>query len=122
VAKRVLVVDDDLPIRRLVRSVLSRRGFSVDEAPGGREALEKIAWDGYDAIVLDLTMPDISGYDVLGAISQVRPNSKCVVIISAAGPADFAKADAPIVRAKLPKPFDIEKLVEAVELCTNEGR
>ncbi len=121
-AKRVLVVDDDLPIRRLVRSVLSRRGFSVDEAPGGREALEKIAWDGYDAIVLDLTMPDISGYDVLGAISQVRPNSKCVVIISAAGPADFAKADAPIVRAKLPKPFDIEKLVEAVELCTNEGR
>src|SRR5438270_3853055 len=118
-SKRVLVVDDDPPIRHLVRTVLNREGYSVDEADGGRDALEKIAWDGYDAIVLDLMMPEISGYDVLGAISQVRPNSKCVVLISAAGSVDIEKADPTIVRAKLRKPFNIHELIKAVDACAD---
>ena len=115
----MLVVDDDPPIRHLVRTVLNREGYSVDEADGGRDALEKIAWDGYDAIVLDLMMPEISGYDVLGAISQVRPNSKCVVLISAAGSVDIEKADPTIVRAKLRKPFNIHELIKAVDACAD---
>ena len=59
-----------------MRTVLAREGYQVDEAYGGREALEKIAWDGYDAIVLDLMMPEISGFDVLRS-------ARCVPIRSA---------------------------------------
>jgi CheY-like chemotaxis protein len=118
-SKRVLVVDDDTAVRRLVRTVLIREGYKVDEAYGGRQALEKIAWDGYDAIVLDLMMPEISGFDVLSAISQVRPNSKSVVVISAAVPLAISQADSPVVRATLQKPFEIFDLVAAVRSCSN---
>jgi DNA-binding NtrC family response regulator len=119
VSKRVLLVDDDTAVRRLVRTILTREGYEVDEAYGGREALEKIAWDGYVAIVLDLMMPEISGFDVLNAISQVRPNSKCVVIISAAVPQAINEADSPLVRARLRKPFEISDLIAAVRGCSN---
>ena len=102
-----------------MRTVLAREGYQVDEAYGGREALEKIAWDGYDAIVLDLMMPEISGFDVLSAISQVRPNSKCVVVISAAASQRIGEAESPLVRARLRKPFEISDLVAAVRGCSN---
>ncbi|PYQ36246.1 MAG: two-component system response regulator [Acidobacteria bacterium] len=118
-SKRVLVVDDDTPVRRLMRTVLAREGYQVDEAYGGREALEKIAWDGYDAIVLDLMMPEISGFDVLSAISQVRPNSECVVVISAAASQRIGEAESPLIRARLRKPFEISDLVAAVRGCSN---
>jgi len=98
--------------------VLSREGYDVDEAGGGEKALKDIAWDGYDAIVLDLMMPVVSGYDVLRAISQVRPNSRCVVVMSAAAQRDIDNADPTIVRARLRKPFNMNELVSAVRSCT----
>ena len=117
-AKRVLVADDDQPIRRLIRTVLEREGLFVEEAVDGREALRKIHGDGYDAIVLDLMMPAVSGYDVLAEITCERPSSKCVVIISAAAAREIEEADPTIVRAKLRKPFNIQELVAAVRSCT----
>jgi len=119
VAKRVLVADDDQPIRRFIRAVLEREGLVVEEAVDGRQALSKIRHDGYDAIVLDLMMPLVSGYDVLAEITRERPNSKCVVIISAAAAREIEQADPSIVRAKLRKPFDIRELVAAVHSCTD---
>ena len=119
VAKRVLVADDDQPIRRFIRAVLEREGLLVEEAADGRQALAKIRHDGYDAIVLDLMMPLVSGYDVLAEITRERPNSKCVVIISAAAAREIEQADPSIVRAKLRKPFDIQDLVAAVHSCTD---
>ena len=119
--KRVLVVDDDRAIRHLAKIVLTRQGYEVDEAAGGDLALKKIAWDGYAAIVLDLMMPAISGYDVLRAISQMRPNSRCVVVISAASDRVITDIDSSVVRVKLRKPFDIDDLVNAVRTCAEEN-
>lgn len=117
--KRVLVVDDDRAVRRMVTSVLTREGYDVDEAENGEEALKDIGWDGYVAIILDLTMPILSGYDVLRAISQVRDDSRCVVLMSAAGQRDVDKVDSTLIRAKLRKPFDISELVTAVRSCAH---
>ena len=119
--KRVLVVDDDAAIRSMIVAVLSRDGYDVGEAFGGAEALEQIAWDGYDAIVLDLMMPVVSGFDVLRAISQVRPNSRCVIAMSAASPQLLDAIDTTLVRTRLQKPFDIQKLLAAVRSCS-DGR
>ena len=115
--KRVLVVDDDRAIRRMVTTVLTREGYDVDEAGGGEEALKEIAWDGYHVIILDLTMPVVSGYDVLRAIFQARPNSRCVVIMSAAGQREIDNIDPSMIRTKLRKPFNLDELVTAVRSC-----
>ena len=102
----------------MIRLVLEHEGLLVEEAADGREALRKIRQDGYDAIVLDLMMPVLSGYDVLETVTRERPNSKCIVIISAAAARQIDEADPTIVRAKLRKPFELGELVAAVRSCT----
>jgi DNA-binding response OmpR family regulator len=119
--KRVLVIEDDPEIRRLVGAVLSTNGYSVDEADGGRAGLQKIGAEVYDAIVLDLMMPDVSGHEVLRAIHKLTPGSKRVVVLSAAALQEMEKVDPSVVRAKLRKPFDISELLDAVKLCADSA-
>ncbi len=118
-AKRILVVEDDAPIREVVRRILNREGYAIDEAGDGQEALTKVKADHYGAIVLDLMLPKLSGYEVLDYLTRERPNSKCVVIISAAPEREINKADPTIVKAVLRKPFELQDLVQAVDRCVN---
>ena len=120
--KRVLVVDDDAPIREVVKTILKHAGYSIDEAGDGEEALTKVKADHYGAIVLDLMLPKLSGYEVLDYVTRERPNSKCVVIISAAPASEIDRADPTVVKAVLRKPFDIRDLIAAVDGCMNGNR
>jgi DNA-binding response OmpR family regulator len=119
-SKRILVVEDDPPIREVVKRILNREGYIIDEAGDGEEALTKVKADHYSAIVLDLMLPKVSGYEVLDYLTRERPNSKCVVIISAALEREIDKADPTIVKAVLRKPFDLQDLVGAVDACVKE--
>ncbi len=67
---RILVVDDEPNLRRAVEVALRLRGFEVDTAANGREALARIAQRRPDAIVLDLAMPDIDGLALLPLIRK----------------------------------------------------
>ncbi len=65
---RILVVDDEAQIRRVLRTTLIAGGYEVDDARGGQEALEKVRETTYDVILLDINMPDIKGTEVCRAI------------------------------------------------------
>src|SRR5439155_518365 len=65
---RVLVVDDDEPIARMMAEFLGEHGFEADWAGGGRAALAKIKADPPDVVVLDLRMPDMDGRALLAAV------------------------------------------------------
>ncbi|MEO8005192.1 MAG: response regulator [Betaproteobacteria bacterium] len=65
---RILVVDDQAPNRKLLVDLLGANGYSVDTAEGGGMALEKIRADKPDLVLLDVMMPDMSGYEVCAAI------------------------------------------------------
>ena len=67
-AASILVVDDEPPIRRLLRTSLSSQGFNVLEAAGGEEALAEIRQSQPDLVVLDLGLPDMSGLDLIRTI------------------------------------------------------
>jgi two-component system nitrogen regulation response regulator NtrX len=110
----VLIVDDDRSIRTLIRTLLVREEFVVDEAAGGIEALQLIARKQYDAVVLDLMMHDVSGAEVIARMMQSEPRSTPVVIISAGSETMLDAVNAPVIRAKLRKPFDISDLIAAV--------
>ncbi|MEM9036505.1 MAG: response regulator transcription factor [Actinomycetota bacterium] len=70
-APRILVVDDDPQVRRSLERGLRLAGFDVDVAEGGRSALDRLADGEPDAIVLDVTMPDIDGVEVCRRLRDV---------------------------------------------------
>ncbi|ACV58740.1 response regulator transcription factor [Alicyclobacillus acidocaldarius] len=80
---RILVVDDEERIRRLVRMYLERNGFEVDEAADGKEALHKALNQAYALIILDLMLPGMDGRDVC---AQIRQHSNVpIMMLTAAG-------------------------------------
>jgi two-component system cell cycle response regulator DivK len=68
--KRILIVDDKVTSRELLRTVLEKEGYAVIEAGDGAEALQKAHADNPHLILLDLQMPIRNGYEVLGALRQ----------------------------------------------------
>ena len=77
---RVLVVDDEEVVRLGYRRVLSTDGFRVMAAGNGAEALDLMAGDRFDVVLLDLRMPGMDGLDVLRAIKERWPESEVVVV------------------------------------------
>lgn len=116
-APSILVVDDDEAIRLLVTRVLTRAGFDVTQAADGRMAIEKLRTDRFDAIVLDLMMPNVDGFEVLRFLKEQLPGRKCVIVASAAAETTIANVDASVVHATVRKPFDLDALVAAVQQC-----
>jgi class 3 adenylate cyclase len=81
---RILVVDDLELNRSMLARRLERKGFVVETAEGGREAIEKIGQGGYDLVLLDIMMPDVSGYDVLTEVRQSRSPLELPIIMATA--------------------------------------
>lgn len=117
--KKVLVVEDDRAIREMIVAALAEAGYAVAAARSGAEGLDRCRDFGPDVVVLDLTMPEVDGFEFL----KRRPMIGCdapVVAMSAAFhkraiPADVA------VDAFIEKPFAIDKLLDTVAAQTPDG-
>lgn len=70
----ILVVDDEQEFLELMTNRLQKRGFTVNIAPNGEQALERVAEEDFDAMVLDVKMPGIDGIEVLRRVKRMRPN------------------------------------------------
>ena len=114
--KRILIVDDDDPIRALLMTVLRRRAFRVDSARNGVDALERLATCHYALVVLDLMMPRMNGYEVLDHLSRMPSTTRPLVLVLTAG-LEQRKFDTSFVVGTMQKPFDIELLVDTVAGC-----
>lgn len=114
--KSILVVDDDNSIRGLVAALLTREGYQVKTANGGREALEKLDTDKFDVVVLDLMMPDVNGHDVLARLKREK-SKRCVVIMSAASEVQMTNLDPDLIVASVKKPFNVDDMLQAVARC-----
>ncbi len=114
--KRILIVDDDDPIRALLMTVLRRRGFHADCARNGIEALELLATCRYSLVVLDLMMPRMNGYEVLDHVGKMPPATRPLVLVLTAG-LGMRTLDTSFVVGTIQKPFDIELLVDTVAGC-----
>ena len=114
--KRVLVVDDDAGIRKLLCTVLRGRGLNVDDAEDGQQALDLIAVNPYDVIVLDLVMPVLDGFSVVEKLSRVA-SRPVVLAISGADHTIVDTLDPATVHGIVRKPFDAEELANVVAAC-----
>ncbi len=84
-AKRILCVDDEEALRRIIRDVLTASGHILDEASDGDGAIKKLSSTHYDLILLDIMMPGKSGLEVLRIISERQPRPPVIMITGRAG-------------------------------------
>ncbi len=112
----ILVVEDDPAIRRLVKMVLQREGYKVEVAQDGVEAVLKLGLSDYDAIILDLMMPNLDGFSFMNTLATSDPERlKRIIVTSAASPNVIRERMTAQPYAVLPKPFDIQLLVKQVD-------
>jgi two-component system KDP operon response regulator KdpE len=112
-AVSVLIVDDEPPIRRLLRTSLLAQGYRVTEAERGTEAIESIRQQRPDLVVLDLGLPDIDG---LAVIQRVRQDSLIPIIVLSSRSDERGKVKALELGADdyITKPFGMEELVARI--------
>ncbi len=110
---RVLIVDDEPQIRRFLRTSLDAHGFEVVEAESGQEAIRRATTDKPDILVLDLGLPDISGFDV---IRRIREWSPVPIIVLTARNREPDKIEALDLGADdyLTKPFGMGELMARI--------
>ena len=116
----VLVVDDEAPIRDLCRVSLELRGFEVDEAVDGEDALDRLRARRPDVVLLDVMMPKLDGWGTLAAIADDAGLRDVPVVLMTAlsDEADRKRAELAGVASFVAKPFDPQELVEAIRACT----
>jgi CheY-like chemotaxis protein len=114
--KRILIVDDDDAIRALLQTVLRRRGYQIETARNGAEAIERMASCRYALLVLDLMMPIMNGWDVLDHVGALTLAQRPLVLVLTAG-IEPRRFDSELVVGLIQKPFDIELLVDTVSGC-----
>ena len=73
--KRILIVDDDHKVRATISKILKTKGYKIDEASSGKEAIEKALSNDFDIVLLDLMMPTVSGMDVLVELADFVSNN-----------------------------------------------
>jgi two-component system KDP operon response regulator KdpE len=112
-AGKILVVDDEPAIRRLLRSTLGVHDYSVLEAASVKEALEVLGRDKVDLVILDLGLPDGDGMEV---IRRLRPDSQVPVIVLSSRDDERGKVQALDAGADdyVTKPFGVEELVARI--------
>jgi two-component system KDP operon response regulator KdpE len=109
-ALKVLVIDDEPPIRKLLKMGLSTQGYQILEATNGKTALESLGQNP-DLIILDLGLPDIQGHELLRTIRSRNENVPIVVLSSRGDEAGKVQALDLGADDYLTKPFGMEELL-----------
>jgi DNA-binding response OmpR family regulator len=107
---RVLIVDDEAVVVNSVRKALSRKGYRIEEVFSGVEAYNRILFEKFDMVLLDMKLPDLNGLELLTKIKKVRPDMPVVIVTG------FASIDTAVEAVQrgaddyLAKPFTPDEL------------
>ena len=115
-AKRILAVDDESDIRMIIQAVLAGKGYEVDTAVDGEDALVKLNQGKYDLVVLDIMMPKLDGYGVLKEIRERGLGDMPVVMLTAKSTdKDVWKGYEEGITYYITKPFENVRLANIVD-------
>jgi PAS domain S-box-containing protein len=118
--KSILVVDDEVPIRKLLRQHLEAEGYQVEEAKDGREAIACVKQINPDLVILDVMMPELNGFDV-AAVLKNDPQTMGIPIIILSIVEDQERGYRLGVDRYLTKPINAEQLLHEVDFLISQG-
>lgn len=111
--KKILVVDDDPQIRQSLAKVLRAEGYEVVLAANGQTGIEQFNTERIDLLLLDLNLPDNSGWDVFGALTSLNPFVPIIIITGRDKQRELAAGAG--VGALIEKPLNVPRLLETVK-------
>ena len=111
---RVLLLDDDAAMQRLISTLLRRNGYRVDVVSAGAPAIEKIGRTDYGVLLLDLMTPTEGGMTVVRHLKSANPELLRRVLLVTASPASVLRTIAPDVAGVVQKPFEAQQLLAAI--------
>lgn len=113
---KILIVEDEMPLAMLMVSVLTRFNCDVRAAHNGKKAMELATQNGFDLIILDIELPDTTGFEICSELKQRHISYKTPVIFISASPCqqDIDEAKKCGAVDYLPKPFDVTEFMYKV--------
>lgn len=112
---RLLVLDDDTSMQKLVGTLLRRAGYRFDMVSTGALAIEKLGKNDYDGLLLDVMTPTEGGLTVIKHLKTAKPELLKRIVLVTASPDSVLKNVERDVFAIVRKPFDASELLETVE-------
>ncbi len=111
---RILIVDDDTAILRSIAQILKAKGYTVDTAESGCEAVEKTKKERYDLALIDIRLPDIKGTRLLKDMEMGTPRMKTIMITGYAALENAIESLNLGANGYLEKPVDPERLLNII--------
>lgn len=112
---RILIVDDDEGIRKVLATILKDEGYIVDTAENGKEAIEKTEINFYNLALIDIRLPDMEGTALLTKIKDTTPKMRKIIITGYPSVENAVEALNKGAHNYLVKPLDIEKVITMVK-------
>ena len=112
---RILVIDDDESIRKTITSILEEKGYSVDAAENGKEAIRKSKAGFYNLALIDIRLPDMEGTKLLTAMRETVPKMVKIIVTGYPSLHNAVEAVNKGADAYVLKPFNVEKTLKIIE-------
>ena len=113
--KRILHVDDEPDTLQVVKTILEKEGFEVESVESGKDALKQVDINSYDLIILDIMMPDMSGWDLFTRITKIRSAYKIIFLtVLEVSEARLKELKEYGIKDYITKPFDRDELVARI--------
>jgi two-component system OmpR family response regulator len=120
--ERILVVEDEDPIRDLVATALRFTGFPVSTAANGREAISEARNESYDLLVLDVNLPDVDGYEICRKLRADGNNVAVIFLTARDDPSDLKTGFRAGADDYLTKPFSLEELMLRIDAVLRRSK
>lgn len=114
--ERILHVDDEADTLKVVKTILEKEGYEVVSVQDGKGAINQIKIDSFDLLLLDIMMPDMSGWDLFTRISKIKPEHKVVFLtVLEVSTERLKQLKDHGIKDYITKPFDRDDLVKRVK-------
>jgi DNA-binding NtrC family response regulator len=112
---RILVIDDDENIRKVVEAILKDQGYEVDTAESGKDAIQKTQKNHFDLMLVDIRLPDMEGTELLTKVRDTTPKIRKIMVTGYPTLQNAVTAVNRGADAYVMKPFDVDKLLETIK-------
>jgi len=112
---RILVIDDDESIRKTLATILEEKGYSVDTAENGKEAIKKSKAKFYDLALIDIRLPDIEGTKLLTVMKEATPKMVKIIITGYPSLQNAIEAVNRGADAYVLKPFNMDSVLNTIK-------